>query len=226
MKMLDDRFWSKVDRSDKEGCWIWTAGLNNKGYGMFRPGGLAPKRLAHRLSYEDSNGRIPTGALILHSCDNRRCVNPAHLRLGSHKDNVADMDLRGRRVPNTPKGADNCNSFASEEEITAMRREYIAGAKADDLAKKYGFSASAIRDPLLGRSWRHLLGKDGSPTLAELKAASLRETRNNAKLTPDLVRLIKKRLANGELGKDIATDVGVHKATISDIHQGKTWRDV
>lgn len=135
------------------------------------------------------------------------------------------MDQRGRRITNTPRGAENCNAFATDAEIIAMRREYIAGAKADDLADKYGFSRTAIRDPLLGKSWSHLLGKDGSPTLAELKAAALREKRTNAKLTPELAREIKRCLAAGETGISIASRLGIHKATVSDIKTGKTWAD-
>lgn len=57
--MLDDRFWTKVDRAEPGGCWEWTANKNNKGYGLFRPGGTAPKRLAHRLAYEDAKAPSP-----------------------------------------------------------------------------------------------------------------------------------------------------------------------
>ena len=225
MRTLDERFWSKVERPNPEGCWNWTANKNNKGYGLFRPGGVAPKALAHRLSYEAANGPIPKGGLILHSCDNPACVNPAHLRVGSHKANVADMDQRGRRVSNAPKGAANHNAFATDDQIIAMLREYVAGARANDLADKYGFTRSAVRDPLGGKSWSHLLGKAGAPTLADLKAAARRERRNGAKITAEDARAIKARLAAGETGVSIAARYGIHKATVSDIKCGKIWAD-
>lgn len=87
------RFWDKVDTSGE--CWVWTASVNNRGYGKF---GLNYKTvLPHRLSYELCVGAIPEGLEIDHECKNRRCVNPAHLRPKTHLDN-------------TPKGADHYNA--------------------------------------------------------------------------------------------------------------------
>ena len=88
-----ERFWSKVLKVEG-GCWEWQAGKFTTGYGQF---GLDKKqRTAHRVSYELANGPIPDGLLVRHACDNPGCVNPAHLLLGTHKDNTWDMILRGR----------------------------------------------------------------------------------------------------------------------------------
>lgn len=89
------RFWLKVDRRNDEDCWPWRAGCFHSGYGAFfwpghRPGG------AHRFSYELHVGPIPKGMVIMHKCDNRPCVNPAHLRLGTQKDNIMDAVDKGR----------------------------------------------------------------------------------------------------------------------------------
>jgi hypothetical protein len=97
------RFWPKVDRTPGYGpngdCWLWTASLDHGGYGRFKAWGRQPG--AHQVSFVLHGGvipetEIPHDACVLHRCDNRRCVNPAHLYLGSQKQNVADRNKRRR----------------------------------------------------------------------------------------------------------------------------------
>jgi hypothetical protein len=94
---LEERFWSKVDKTD--GCWVWTASKNCEGYGRFNRFGKKRPNCegAHRVSYIISSGaEIPDGMLVLHKCDNPPCVNPEHLYLGSNADNARDKKDRGR----------------------------------------------------------------------------------------------------------------------------------
>lgn len=91
-----ERFWSKVDRSGE--CWEWTAGLNQAGYGQFSMWPDRPER-AHRFSWVLHNGPIPDDLCVLHACDNRKCVNPAHLFLGTRGDNIRDCFAKGRGNP-------------------------------------------------------------------------------------------------------------------------------
>jgi hypothetical protein len=202
--MLDDRFWTKVDKTAPNGCWVWTANRNNKGYGMFRPGGIAPKELAHRLSYQDAKGEIPKGAFILHSCDNPACVNPDHLRVGSAKQNVADMDKRKRRVSTPLRGEDNPTSLLAQSEVIDLRKSYIAGDSIPGICARFGVSRHSLTDYTSGRSWRHILGQDGCPTLAELKAENRRRQRSNAALTPKDVLMIRNSLRHGATGVALA----------------------
>ncbi len=221
--MLDERFWSKVQKSDG-GCWEWTAHRNRKGYGRFSVNAAIGPRFAHRLAFADAFGRIPAGKFILHGCDNPACVNPAHLRIGTAKENVADMDERQRRVTPAVNGEANPFSKLTDEKVTAIRAAYIDGMPRTELSASFDVNPLTLQDIIYGRSWTHLFGVNGSPTLADLRAA--RRARPGAKITEETVKEIRRRLATGEQGKDIAEAYGIHKATVSDIKCGKIWRHV
>jgi hypothetical protein len=92
---LADRFWAKVDKESHAPCWLW-AGMQRKGYGYLsvrhgpRKLGRTKRELAHRLSYRMHHGVIPRGLIVRHLCGFSLCVNPAHLAIGTHLDNMRD----------------------------------------------------------------------------------------------------------------------------------------
>ena len=223
--MLDDRFWAKVDVKGPDDCWLWTANKNNKGYGLFRPGGLAPKRLSHRLSFSDAFGPIPDGMHVLHSCDTPACVNPAHLRSGTHRENMEDIYLHGRRNRSTRKkrAPDIHVNKMTQESVIALRRAYVAGDALEDIAQRFGCKLSALADYTGGRSWPSALSVDGSPSLEDLKVEGARRRRNGAKITYEIAEAIRARLAAGDTGRKVAKDFGIHFATVSDIKARKIW---
>jgi hypothetical protein len=98
LTMQDVRsFDANVDRAHPSGCHIWTGPINENGYGVMRAGGCQRTLTAHRVAHVIHSGDIPAGAMILHSCDVRACVNPAHLRVGTAADNMRDAVERNRK---------------------------------------------------------------------------------------------------------------------------------
>jgi hypothetical protein len=102
-KEFVERFWKKVDKRGNGDCWEWTASIQSKGYGCISVEGKI--KLAHRVAYEiASDEEVPDGMMVLHRCDNRRCVNPSHLFLGSNQDNVDDMVKKDRQARGEKNG--------------------------------------------------------------------------------------------------------------------------
>jgi hypothetical protein len=145
-KPVSERFMQKV-RVAETGCWEWGAYRMKNGYGLFR----MPDRnvLAHRKAHELFVGDIPDGMLVLHECDNRGCVRPEHLKLGTQDDNMHDAAVRMR----TAAGVRHGRSKLSElEAIYAKFLPLSQTATAELLGVSQGH-VSAIR---AGKLWRHL----------------------------------------------------------------------
>ena len=145
---LRERFGEKYVVRD-DGCWEWTAARHEKGYGIIGVGGSRTSR-AHRVSWQLHRGPIPAGKLVCHSCDNPACVNPAHLFIGTAKDNSQDMLSKGRcRLPN------NRGERASWAKLTAAQARDIATRRmsARRFANLYGVSRSAVFRIWEGKNW-------------------------------------------------------------------------
>ena len=147
----DASFWSKVDKTD--GCWVWTGAKSkvkvvngvekgSAGYGVLKVNGKYYS--AHRRSYEIANGTIPEGMMVLHKCDNRACVNPDHLYLGTQADNMRDMVARERRK-GSGTGERNGRSKISQVQANEIRAIYAAAKMSQiKIGKLYGVSQFAI----------------------------------------------------------------------------------
>ena len=212
------RFWAKVDRRLSSGCFLWTAALNNMGYGLFRAAGKL--QLAHRVSYEIANGPIPTGLLVCHSCDVPNCVNPDHLWVGTHKDNAADMVAKGRGKDNL--GSQNGNSKLTELDVVAIRERLAVREPHSSIARYYGVLVTAISDISTGRNWSHIPVPDDL-VFADKIVPNVGERNAMAKLTALDVHGIRGRLAAGEGHGSIAAAYGVSKGTIGRIKSGYSW---
>lgn len=152
-----DRFTAKYIVAEN-GCWIWTAAKSGTGYGRLYPGygGQGFKVAAHRFSYEHFKGKIPEGMFVCHTCDNRLCVNPAHLFVGSHTDNMNDMHSKGRGRKNYAKGGKHANAKFKDSDIPKIRGMRKNKIPFKVIAEQYNVSEYAIQDIVYGRSWSHV----------------------------------------------------------------------
>lgn len=154
-KGLAARFRAKVERSAPEACWLWRGKCKSNGYGQIRadPEGSnlrGRKQYAHRVAFELAFGPIPDGLHVLHRCDNPRCVNPAHLFLGTHQDNMADMVAKRRHA----HGERQPTRKLSKHQVRAIRwlASHDPGPQIA-LAREFGVSASTVTHILTRETW-------------------------------------------------------------------------
>lgn len=147
------RFMAKsVTLNWASGCWLWDGAKNNQGYGVMNVGAHRVQT-AHRLAWEIARGPIPEGQCVLHRCDNPSCINPAHLFLGTQKDNAEDREQKGR----SPLGEARPNSKLTVAAVAEIRRIAAEGGMSlRGLGRRYGVCLATIRQVLTGRTWTHV----------------------------------------------------------------------
>lgn len=147
---LDERLEFYSERITESGCQIWTGALRPNGYGYLRF--QSENISAHRASYTLAKGKIPENMFVCHTCDNRSCINPDHLFLGSHKDNMSDMTKKERQA----KGIDHGGAKLTEEDVLIIKKRIKAGDTQPEIANDYNVLRAAISKIVTKRTWRHL----------------------------------------------------------------------
>lgn len=160
------RFWSKAKKS-VHGCWEWQGALQENGYGVFNTG-RGKTESAHRYAYRLTFGHIPDGMVIMHSCDNRRCVRPDHLKLGTYKENNHDAIDKGRMRYSPRRGEGHPNSKLTEEQVRLMRswwakRKQCTGVTLESLARYFGVGRGTVMKVVHHEAWQHVKAEHRIP---------------------------------------------------------------
>jgi hypothetical protein len=226
-RLMEQRFWAKIEKT--AGCWNWTA-TKMLGYGaLYIPGPPTGKRvLAHRFSWELHFGSIPDGLFVCHHCDNRACVRPDHLFLGTAADNTADMDSKGRRVSRGPQGEHHPTHKLTDALVIEIRTRYVQeSVTVYDLARVYGVHPATMQLLLTRRTWKHLPAVPGETghIVPRPRTWQLGEKSGRARLTETQVHEARHRYANEQLRiSDLASEYGVGLNTMAAVLRRKTWK--
>jgi hypothetical protein len=165
-EQVAERFWASVDKTGASGCWEWRGGSFDKdGYGVFHVNGQ--NRRVHRIAFAIANGSTDIEGLVIHSCDNEKCVNPDHLRIGTHIENMVDKVKRGRcasgdfhgsrtKPASIPRGSKHGNSKITEDDVREILRLRGMGYSCKRIASFFGMDQSNVFLISKRKTWKHV----------------------------------------------------------------------
>mgnify|MGYP002377073922 FL=1 len=200
---------------NENGCWICTShAVQRTGYiHIKRYGKTVP---LHRYVYEREKGPIPDGKVVMHTCDQRDCFNPNHLRVGTYKENSEDMVKKSRQAKGSRNGG---GGKLTEEQVREIKTSKLNQYQ---LARKYGVTQRVISLIMRGKLWSHIEGE----TYYVERENFLGENSPKAKLTDEKVRQIKLKLREGRSAASLAREYGVEDTAILRIKHNKTWKHI
>lgn len=149
------RFWSKVDLSDPDGCWLWK-GSRRHTYGEVWVDG--EKQYAHRVAYALVHGAVPPGLFVCHRCDTPLCVRPDHLFAGTQGDNIRDCAAKGRQrgtfADRPPRGEQNSQAKLTWADVDRIRALAAGGMSQYAIAEQFGVAQTNVSAIVRGVAWR------------------------------------------------------------------------
>lgn len=149
-RLIRERFMEKIQQTEM--CWIWTGLVSPNGYGRFFVNRRIGMMHAHRVAWIVFFRFIPNGFHVLHRCDNKLCVNPEHLWLGSREDNMKDMVEKGR----SQRGSRHWKAKLKEDDVSSIRERYAAGETQDAIAQSQPVGQAMISRIVRRENWRHV----------------------------------------------------------------------
>lgn len=220
---LEDRLLSKV-KVDAAGCFLWQAGCSRLGYGVIRIGNRNVP--AHRAAFAVFRREVPDGIEVCHKCDVRNCINPSHLFLGTHADNMRDAVSKGRFA----RGAAKPSAVLTGEQVIELVQRYNAGELPLDLIREYGICKATLQTIVKKRKWTHLDRPDAVRFQIGARPGSTHQVKgvrhHNAKVNADIVRAIRADRKAGVKLDDLAEKYGIAFSNISRICLRKAWGHV
>ncbi len=193
--------WPKIDKRGPDDCWPWTGSYFPQGYGRVVLGGDSYG--AHRVAYKLAKGE-PGHLFVCHTCDNRKCCNPAHLFSGTMTDNMHDMIAKGRDKHG--KGEEHSKALLTEKQVKEIRD---SDDTLRELDLKYNLGSGTASKVRLGVNWSHIPGR-GKPRV----------------LQPGQVREIRALHKQGKTGRELAKQFERSEGLISGIVNQKVWKNV
>jgi hypothetical protein len=192
---------SRINIDESTGCWNWTAGIGRGGYGRAKH--LHKEHKAHRYAYEAFVGEIPKDKILCHKCDNPRCVNPAHVYVGTHKDNSHDRGARGRYK--------NGRQKLSADDVKQIRTLYNDGLTPSQLSAKFGVSTSNVF---------RILNNKTSPDYTYVAIKKHKKV-----FSQEQVNLIREMRCNGSTYKEIQNVIPRDHRSLWEIVNNKIYKD-
>lgn len=147
--------WDRVSIKEVDKCWLWLGHKDRYGYGRVTYKGRR-EQLITRVVWELINGNIPKGMCVCHRCDNPRCVNPKHLFLATHSENMKDMKEKKRGRGKIMYGLENPKGKLSKEQVAEIRRRRANGERGVNLAEEFGVTPTAICSIYKGRNHQEM----------------------------------------------------------------------
>lgn len=153
------RFWNLVEIRGPNDCWEWLSYRAPLGYGRFTRAERGATQMAHRIAWEFTKGAVPDGLFVCHKCDHPPCVNPNHMFLGTHQDNMDDAKTKGRMKGGGAKGEKSGKAKITAAEALAI---YNSPLPTKHLAHSHNITPAAVRLIKTGKNWKHVTGAGGA----------------------------------------------------------------
>ncbi len=178
---IPEKFWPRVAIGRPNECWEWQGPRNPPGYGVAFGEG------AHRVSWRLAHGDIPKGMYVCHACDNKPCVNPAHLWLGTVQSNTRDAVVKGR----LHRGSRASWAVLDEASVAEMRTAKASGETYEAIAARYRVQMLTAYNAIRGKTWAHVT----TPPVGKTLGHPTPEERRARKAEMDRIRYARNRLA-------------------------------